>query len=287
MLVIGFVESLALDPVLLANDDDVYEALRWRSVVFPVEIFTLLQIPMHSKLARAAGFADLYVVRDEWVKYDAGEIAHIENVLKREKKERAHTRLTETETTTTTERIRSITNERDTQTTDRFELSEEAQTQSSLAAHLEGKVDTSGQYGPTHVDTHLGGSLDYSMEEASERATTVANETVSRAVTRVEETVRQTRVERSLVRISERNEHELDNKDGTDHVVGVYRWVDRIQRLQVFRYPNRFLLEFEIPEPAAYIRWLQRRNENKDLINKAPPFFTLEGASGGRRRSSR
>jgi hypothetical protein len=43
-------------------------------------------------------------VREEWARYEAGEIAHIENVLKGELKERLFERTDEQETTVTTER---------------------------------------------------------------------------------------------------------------------------------------------------------------------------------------
>jgi hypothetical protein len=116
----------------------------------------------------------------------AGEIAHIENVLAHEFKERVHTRTDETEITLTTEVERTRLEERDVQTTSRFELTQNSATDTTLAVHVEGQVDTSGQYGPTKVDTHLGGSLDYSRAESEQRATEQSTEVVARAVNRIE-----------------------------------------------------------------------------------------------------
>jgi len=235
--------------------------------------------PSRSMVARRPGFSDLYVVRDEWVKYEAGEIALIENVMASETRSRKHTRLDESETTFTTVTESTKVDERDTQTTDRSDLHNEASNDSRLNVGVEGQVDTSGQYGPTHVNTHLGGSFDYSLNQSESHATTIAHETVARAVTRVEEKIQMSRTTRSLTRIEEINEHSFknDSKDA-QHISGIYRWVDKIKRLQIFRYPNRFLLEFQVPEPGAWLRWLLD-NKKPETISENPLPFTKDGTA--------
>jgi hypothetical protein len=228
---------------------------------------------------RAPGFSDLVVVREEWSCYQPGEVAHIENVLRGEKKVRAHERLEEVETRAEEETTTTNYEERDTQTTDRQSLKEEAQKQTQLEVGLEGQVDTSGQYGPTRVNTHLGARLSYSVQEARQRVNEQSREIVDRAVSRVETRVRELRATRALRRITERNEHTLDNtRSPTGHVVGIYRWVDRIVRLQAFRYRHRFLLEFEIPEPAAHYRWLQQHAPQPPVHVDPPPPFSPDEA---------
>jgi hypothetical protein len=258
LVVIGLVELLAAEPERLVSPADVFWALRWRDVLLPSSLLGFFGHP-HSLLARPPGVSDLYVVREEWNRYEAAEIAHIENVLKGELKSRLHERTDETETTLTQEQEKTQFNERDSQTTGRFEMREEADRDASLAFHIDGKVDTSGQYGPTHVDTHVGGTFDYSLRESQRRAVNQAHETVTRAISSIEEKTREQRVTRTLTRVHEQDEHTLDNKGGAGHVVGIYRWVDKIQRVQVFRYPNRLLFEFEIPEPGSFVRWLVAR----------------------------
>jgi hypothetical protein len=275
MLVIGLVEILGTLPERFKTPEDVFWALRWRNVLLPSEFTTYLQ-RTRSVLSRRPGRADLFVVQDEWIRYEAGEIADIENVLPGELKERKHIRLDETEQTTTQETDRSQTNERDTQTTDRFDLHDEASTDTNLAVHIDGKVDASGSYGPMQVSTHIGGDLNYSQEQSQKHATNQASETIARAVTRVEEQVRQVRTTRSLTRITETNKHSINNIEKTP-VVGIYRWVEKIQRLQLFRYPNRYLLEFEVPEPGAWWRWLQDQGKNKGVLTQDPGPFTIDG----------
>jgi hypothetical protein len=258
MLVFGLVELAAEKPNRLKTATDIYWALRSRMVILPQAVFDFFRtLRPRSLLARKPGFSDLYIVRDEWVRYEAGEIAHVENVMASETRERSHTRITENEEIISTEEERNKFDEHDTQTTDRFDLHDETTRDSSLNMSAEGNVDTSGQYGVTKVSTHLGGSLDYSLDESQSQATTTAHETVARAVVRVEEKVRQVRTTRSLSRIEEINKHSFKN-DGakSKHITGIYRWVDKIKRVQIFRYPNRFLLEFQVPEPGAWLRWL-------------------------------
>jgi hypothetical protein len=281
LLVLALVELLAEKPVPLRTAEDVHHALRWRTILLPVALLRRLHAA-RPVLARRPGFTDLYVVRDEWNRYEAGEIAHIENVLPGEHKKRRHERVDETEQVTTSDRERTETNERDSQTTERFDLHDASTGDVSIAAHVDGKLDTSGQYGPTHVDTHLGASLDYSQEQADQRATDQSRETVSRAVTRVEERVREIRTTRTLSRITETNEHALTNASTKDPVVGVYRWVDKVQRVQVFRYPHRYLLEFQVPQPAAWWRWLIAGKSNRGLLTSEPTALTVDGTAGGR-----
>ncbi|GAA0402827.1 hypothetical protein GCM10009530_63500 [Microbispora corallina] len=272
--ILGLVELLLKAPQSIAGADDVLWALRDRLVLYPDKIF----IPLRSALARKPGWADLYVVREEWNRYVPGEIAHIENVMAHEFRERVLTRTDESELTVTNETDVSRTQELDAQSTSRFDLSAESRGETKLAAHVEGQVDTSGQYGPTHLDTHIGGSLDYSAEQSQRQAVQQAREIVARAVNRVEERTREQRVSRTLTRIEDRNTHRIDNAEG-GAAAGVYRWVDKIVRLRTYKYPHRFLLEFEVPEPGAYLRWLEHRHSEQGFHTTAPVPFTSNGKS--------
>lgn len=273
LLVMGLVELYASQPDRLRSAADVYNALRWRKLVLPPGDWPKAR-PL--KLAHRVGFADLFVVRRQWNRYEAGEISHIENVLGGESKAREHVRTTEAEDIFTTETERTEVNEHDSQSTDRFELKTESDIDSTLAAHIEGKIDTSGQYGPTHIDTHIGGSLDYSVEQSESLATTQSHEIVARAATRVEEKVQTLRTSRSLVRVTETNKHALVNKNQAP-IVGVYRWVDRIDRVELVRYPHRFLVEFQVPEPAAWLRWAHRGDSDRGFRYERPSPFTRTG----------
>jgi hypothetical protein len=227
VLVLGLVERILLAFDAVESADRVLQLLRDRLILLPQQVFPL---PYRAAVARRPGFADLHVVRQEWNRYVAGEIAHVENVLPGELKRHTLTRTDESETTETTETERTETTERDLQPASRFELSDETSSDTSMIVHVEGQVDTSGQYGPTKVDTHLGGSLDFSREDTERHATQQASEIVARAVRRVEERVRSERTVRTLTRVVDENVHELNNAD-SGPVVGMYCWIDKIVRL--------------------------------------------------------
>jgi hypothetical protein len=274
LLVFGLVESLAISPSPLKTADDVEDALRNRTVLIPKGILTL--VPRRARLARRYGFADLYVVRDEWSKYEAGEIAHIENVLPHESKIRHLNTLAETEASTTTETETVDIEEHDSQTTDRMEVQQHGQSETDMAVHVEAQVEVEASYGPMHIAASAGGGFDYSQKTAEEHAYQQSHEFVSRSVKRVEERVKIARSSRSLQRTVERNKHELTNLED-ERVVGIYRWVDKIQRMQLFRYPHRLLLEFQIPEPAAFLTW-RRKLPRGDFLTPDPVPLVRRGA---------
>ena len=266
LLIFALVEDLARSPSPIKTADDVERALRYRTLLIPREIERL--VPNRARLARRYGFADLYVVRDEWNRYEAGELAHIENVLAHEEKQRSLKTLSETEVVTSEETETSSLEEHDSQTTDRLELQQHAQNETDLAVHVDAQVEVEASYGPVHIAATAGGSFDYSHKQADEQAYQQSREVVSRTVTRIEERVKTTRATRALRRTTQEDRHSLANKDGKN-VVGMYRWVDKVQRLQLFKYPHRLLLEFQLPEPAAFVRW--RRSQPRGGVMTPEP----------------
>ena len=53
--------------------------------------------------------------------------------------------------------------------------------------------------------------------------------------------------------MEERNHHEIDNRGQADHVIGVYRYIDKTYEVAVRNYGVRLVLEFIVPEPGANI----------------------------------
>jgi hypothetical protein len=281
LLVVALVDTLEFNAELLSSPDDIYYALRWRILVLPDAIVLLLSTirsqVRKSILVRKPGFADLYITREEWDHYEYAEIASIENILGGELKSRVHILVNQTTTTTTTDVTTTTLKEQDTTTTDLSQLQQQSTSDINLAAHIDGQVDTSGQYGPTQVDTHLGGSLDYSTASSQSKAVTQSHETVSRAVNRIEQTTRLIRTVSTLTRATDKEKHQFDNTKQTTPIVGIYRWVDQIQNVELDRYPHRLLMEFEIPEPGAWTRWLHLNDATATMINKPPLPLTVDG----------
>lgn len=277
LTIYGLAELFFAAPRKVNTRDEIYSALRWRTIVLPKELYDLFDLPEFRR-ARSirSGFSDLYLAREEWLSYELGEISHIENVRAGELKERRLSRLAEREDIITNESETTTFTERSSESTDRFELSEEVMRDTQMALGVEATVETSGQYGPTQVDTHIGGSFDFSQQESSTKASSQIKESVTRAVTRIEQRVREQRVARSLVRTESSDLHSLKNESANDRV-SVYRWVYKIKRVQIFRYPNRYLLEFQIPEPGAWWRWLLAQPQSQMPLSPKPLPFTQTG----------
>ncbi|WP_406729149.1 hypothetical protein WJ438_37660 [Streptomyces sp. GD-15H] len=255
LMVAGLVHARKKRRRAFGSVDEVDALLRLRTPLLPPEIFPAVLPERRVRLVRDATVSDLYIVRSEWRCYQAGEIADIRNVLAGEKLEHRVLQIDEREITDVTEVETTTTEERSEESSEQQQLSEEAQRELRSALHAEGQVDTSGQYGPTHVNASVSGSADYSLTEATSRSATLAREAVSRALSRVESRVRTERTARQLTRHEDAATHTISNdKERAQHVNGIYRWVDRIDRLQIFRYPNRLQLEFQLPEPGRMLR---------------------------------
>jgi hypothetical protein len=280
LLVIGLVDDMSQAPSPINTPDDVYAALRWRTPVLPdvaAAALVLIRGLRRAVVVRKPGFADLYITREEWDHYEAAEIASIENILAGELKNRVHVLVNQTTVTTTTDQVTSTLKEQDTTTTDLTQLQQQSSSDISIAAHIDGQVDTT-QNGPMQVSTHLGGSLDLSSASATSKATTQSHQTVARSVSKIEQTTRQVRTVSTLTRATDKEEHQFNNtQPGATAVVGIYRWVDQIQNVELDRYPHRFLMEFEIPEPGAWTRWLRTQDAGQNMINKPPIPMTING----------
>jgi len=213
---------------------------------------------------RPIGWGDLEIVRQDLQRYEAGEVAHIENVLQKESKERTHRRLKRTEETYLTETETISETEKDLQSSDRFELQRE--TQETIEENSKFAVDVTLKYGG-FVDVTA--NTQYSTEDSSERsargASSYAREVMERSVSRIQERVREQRVRTTIEEFEETNVHGVNNKEGEDHIVGIYRWVNKVYKAQIYNYGRRLMFEFIVPEPGAFTLFSQARDAREGL----------------------
>src|SRR5260221_703444 len=64
---------------ILKSPRDIEFAAVHKAVILPISYFSLC--PYKPKFIREPGFTDFYIVRDEWNRYEAGELARVINVL--------------------------------------------------------------------------------------------------------------------------------------------------------------------------------------------------------------
>lgn len=220
------------------------------------------------------GIGDLKVVKQTLLAYEAGEVAHIENVLKGELKERNHRKLDRSETTIFTSNEESKDTERDTQSTDRFELKQEAEQTVKEDMSLKAGLTVTASYGPV-VATATGDFATSTSKQSSQKSSSnFAREVVDKSVTKVQTKTITERTSKTLNEVEEINRHVLNNADASaGNITGVYRWVDKRYRAQVYNYGARLLLEFVVPEPAAFYRATHMRAAPKVNGSPPPPFL--------------
>lgn len=216
------------------------------------------------------GIGDLKVVKQKLKKYAAGEIAHIENVLRGEYKERKYRVLDRTEETVTISTDTEEETTRDTQTTDRFELKKESEKTIQEQMSVQAGVTVSGSYGMVTFGAHGDFAYSTSSQESSKSASNFAREVIDKSVSRIQKKTREERVTKTLHEVEEIDTHGIDNKGKPDHVTGIYRWVDKFYEAQIYNYGKRLMFEFIIPEPSAFAEYAQSHQPKKDIVPPIP-----------------
>jgi hypothetical protein len=234
-------------------------------------------IPTGVGAVQPLGVADLMVARQRLVRYEAGEIAHIENVLQSELKERVHRRsVLREEELVREEEVTRETNS-DLATSERFELQREAERIFSEETQFETAASGGGSLGPFSGEASVRFARNTAREDAIRSATSFAREVTRRSATRIQTRTLEHRRVRTVTETEETNTHRLNNETGTDHVVGVYRWVDAIFEAQVVNYGRRLLLDILVPEPSAF--WHHARAiaplEGLKVEKPFPPGFCV------------
>jgi hypothetical protein len=224
-----------------------------------------------------AGVAELLVVKQQLTGYEAADVAHIENVLKGERKTREHTRRRETEELTFRETEITTSEERELESTDRFEMTRETNETIKEDAALKAGLTLSGKYGPT-VDfaASAEGSVSRSKEEATKSAATFSQEVTQRSASKITERVLERASLRVTNEITEKNAHELNNVKGAGHISGVYQWVNKVYQAQMFNYGLRTMFDFMVPKPAAFLMEVLKSVHASAVELEKPPAFTLK-----------
>lgn len=222
-------------------------------------------------IVSAVGWGELIVARETLVGYDAREIAHIENILPGESKLREHQRLSRTEQVEEVEVITERETEKDSQTTERYELHAETQETIQRDFSVNAGVNVSGKYGVTKVEASLDTAFAQSQSQSRSSAIDTAREIVKKSVERTFERVRKLRRLALTEEIKELNRHELANVGSPPlgAISGMYLWVEKIQKIELRHYGTRMMIEFHVPEPAIS---LLEQASGAGKKRRLPPF---------------
>lgn len=249
------------------------------SVAKPFEVSLPVErrVPLTKGKVAPAGIADLIVVKQQLKGYAAMDVAHIENVLKGEKKVRDHRLYRQTEETTFTETETTNTEEQELESTDRFEMSRETSATIKEDSSLKAGVNITASYGPfVEVSASVEGSMSRSKEEAVKTASKFSKDVTQRSSNKLTERILQRAQLKVTNEVEEKNNHTIDNVAGAGHIAGVYQWVEKVYEAQMFNYGLRLMYDFMVPEPAAFlIEQMQGAHADAVQLQK-PPVFTLQ-----------
>lgn len=200
--------------------------------------------------------------------YVPGEVSHIENVMAREFKEKSTRNLLRTEQITELTNETTIENINDTTTTERNELSSEVAKllQKDKSFDVSGSVTVSKDskiFGSISANASTGYNSSNSSALSNTEAKNYAKEVTERALERIEQKTTEKRTYKILKEFEENNKHGFDNRKGTQHVTGVYRWVDKIYDNELVNYGKRLVLEVEVPNPALLYKKAMEWKSNK------------------------
>jgi hypothetical protein len=226
------------------------------------------------------GIGDLKVVKQKIKKYVAGEVAHIENVLRGEYKERKNRVLDRTED------IFTVTNEtdeettKDTQTTERFELKKESEKTVQEQMSIQAGVTVSGSYGMVTFGAHGDFAYGTSSQESNKSSSNFAREVIDKSVSKIQKKTKEERTTKKFHEVEEINTHGIDNKLQADHTIGIYRWVDKYYEAQIYNYGKRMMFEFIIPEPSTFYEYAQSHKPKKNIIPPIVPNKWIQDING-------
>lgn len=217
-------------------------------------------VPQSPCCAKIKSFVtDLLVVRSTLQCYLPSDIAYIENVLAGEERTREHERLLETEQKQEIETTVTSSEERDLQVSERFDLSSETSRTIEEDTSSAAGVTVTQKWGPPMANGSATATANIShgiFASASESAAqNFARDVVERSVSKIEKKARQFASRSVLSRTRELNKHVFDRR-GQDLTVGIYTWVSKMVKAQVYSYGRRMVYEFILPDPAALCRAL-------------------------------
>lgn len=205
------------------------------------------------------GVVDYRKVEQELCCYIPGEVSHIENIMAKEYKDRTTRSLSRVEQSTELTSEQEVETSTDTTSTERNEMSSEMvkliekdrSTDLGFTASAGGGKEGAYQWAAA-------GSADFSFGQSSSNsnniARTKAQELTQRALERVVQKVSSTRTSRMLKEFEDSSTHGFDNRKGSTHITGIYRWIDKVYKNRIVNYGKRLVYEFMVPEPSRWYK---------------------------------
>lgn len=219
--------------------------------------------------------------------YVPGEVSDIENVMASELRHKGVNELTRTEDTLTTTKTQEVEKISDTTKTDRAEMQTEVAKEIEKQQSFQGYANFSYDSG-WKIDLGTSYATNNSQYTSDRQIVAKSQEITERAMERVQSKISEERILKIIREVSLTNVHEFDNRGGLSetrpqHITGVYRWVDKKMKNQIYNYGKRTMFEFMIPEPAQLHRLAHSKVQDTLTApvdpRKAPKPYTMANAN--------
>ncbi len=143
--------------------------------------------------------ADLFIVKEQLARYEAGDIANIENILAGEKKVRRHRNFYRTEDTLESETETITVEERDHQVGEKFSLQSEVKNTIDSKVNVDAGVTATIKYGEAvTINPHANVTGDFAKSQSENIARSYSKEIIDRSVSKIQEKVRRLQISKII-----------------------------------------------------------------------------------------
>ncbi len=216
------------------------------TVLLPPSLTSVLKRPV-----LGAGFREMHVVKQHIRRYQASEVARIENILKGETREHNQEHSLATETDTLLQTVNTTESDKEIDSNDKTSIKSEADDQLKTDTKVDGGVHA--QYsGPSYkLNADLTASYDRADETTRKYAAETAKEVTQKAATKVTDQVTRSQTTKIQEKLVDLERQKFDNAQGAQNVVGIYQWVEKVYLSQLFNLGRHLLIDITVPEPGA------------------------------------
>ncbi len=211
------------------------------------------------------GVADYLKVVQSVHAYVPGEVSNIENVMASELRHKSSVARDYSEITDTTSKSQETEKISDTTKTSRTDMQTEVAKELEKDQSITAYARYSYGAGKTVFEMGADYANNTAQHDSTRQAVAKSQEITERAMERVLTKVSEERIQKIIKEYTETNVHEFDNRgrvtktDNADaaqpkHITGVYRWIDKKMKNQIYNYGVRTMFEFMVPEPSRLHR---------------------------------
>ncbi len=234
-------------------------AERLATAIAPLASF---RVPLSVGAIKPPVVGDLLLVEQELRRYVLGELASAESIMRGERRERTVRGLSRT---TRVQLDRDAAGGRGARAASRRTSASSSPRRPSRAPQeslgIQAGVNVTGKYGPVQVSASVNAAFNTSSSTSDSTSQEYAKSITEEASESVRNSIKTTS---SVTVLSEAEDTSLrgwNNETGTEHVNGLYRWIDKVYDASLRNYGRRLMLSLAVPEPSAFYRGLLQQQE--------------------------